>query len=604
MADYTFYEGIEDVSAQMMVQQTTSSLSTLLKHIPKLAAYDAKRKRRSVPVTNSESNQDDPNETAVRLSLFTTLEELVENIALHIPPSDTDISLKAIDEGVNLQMNLFSTTTYHTQKILHVKNNTEHDSDSIRVASSSVSRRVHADSGVTVMSVFYEYPPPNSPSSFVKNINNNRVSNYVSMNVREFAGQDVRKISVPVKFTLNHPPRGTNVVSCGFLLPNDSAEEWDTYGCSVEASYQNQTLCYCNHTTNFAILMKFHGDEVDSVQNQMLDRISLALGSVSTILLMLTLATFLYFRRTLMKDRMIIHFHLILALCFGYLSLLLSTFSTSATIRVSMFCLMSAVMTHFFFLAVFCWYLVEGMYLFYKICMVFERRVVEQLGCYSPLIGWLLPLFIVIMSLGISRIPDEDLCFEDVCIDKYVNPRTCFLSTTSGIIWALVGPILFIIIVNALILCKVIWVIFKTTYRKSGSIGNGPREPVDENLSESLKKAANGVLVLMPVLGTPWIFGLFYNLYQSPDEDNSQLSFAGVVGTAGAYLQCISVGIQGILIFFYYCIFNKDVRHAYQMEAKKRRIHKDIKESTEGRSRSGTTSTLLPLTSYASTMDR
>ena len=66
-------------------------------------------------------------------------------------------------------------------------------------------------------------------------------------------------------------------------------------------------------------------------------------------------------------------------------------------------CVACAVLTHFFYLAVFFWSLVEGIYLFYKIVLVFSRRWAEGVQKYSPIIGWLCPVIVVTVSFALSR---------------------------------------------------------------------------------------------------------------------------------------------------------------------------------------------------------
>ena len=41
-------------------------------------------------------------------------------------------------------------------------------------------------------------------------------------------------------------------------------ENWSDFGCSLVHFTSDTTTCVCNHTTNFAILMKFTKDQVKS----------------------------------------------------------------------------------------------------------------------------------------------------------------------------------------------------------------------------------------------------------------------------------------------------------------------------------------------------
>lgn len=42
----------------------------------------------------------------------------------------------------------------------------------------------------------------------------------------------------------------------------DAGGMWSTAGCSVVMSLSDSTACFCNHTTNFAILLQVYEREV------------------------------------------------------------------------------------------------------------------------------------------------------------------------------------------------------------------------------------------------------------------------------------------------------------------------------------------------------
>lgn len=86
------------------------------------------------------------------------------------------------------------------------------------------------------------------------------------------------------------------------------------------------------------------------------------------------------------------------------------------------------------------------------------------------------------------------------------------------------------------------------------------------------RRGTRGALILMPILGLPWIIGLLYNLYNG--------DAAGIIiGTAGAYLHVVLTGIQGILIFLFYCVYNADVKGAYILAAKRRKSMENVVRS-------------------------
>ena len=68
--------------------------------------------------------------------------------------------------------------------------------------------------------------------------------------------------------------------------------------------------------------------------SQALKIVSVVLGLLSITCLCATIFTFLFYRKTLLKDRMIIHFHLIIALFFAYVSILPTSLLASTTAKV------------------------------------------------------------------------------------------------------------------------------------------------------------------------------------------------------------------------------------------------------------------------------
>ncbi|XP_076816303.1 uncharacterized protein LOC143462144 [Clavelina lepadiformis] len=594
IADYPFYEGIEKKSAKQIIKKTTSVVSNIIQTVSRESEVDqdyviAASRSTTVGlettkpryVEHEEYKNIKQKEFELKQDLFRTLESMSTTVALHVKPSsnETDVLIEEVNSNVDLQ--LVVTNSKNIESVFdktHITSSAFFNNDQVSVIGFPHQKTNSNADSVAVLSVFYKYPTPEY------GVLPRRISNYVSVNARKFIEGRPVSLSVPVNFTLHSTASNvSNDVTkyCAYLVSNISEELWDEFGCQTFNS-DNGTSCSCNHTTHFAVLMKTSGTELPPEHDKALEIISMILGSVSIACLCVTVLVFIHYRRTLLKDRMLLHFHLIIALLGGYISLLTSSIFTSPDAEVaSVSCIAFAVVTHFFFLSVFFWALVEGLYLFYKIVMVFERKWAEFLPTYAPIVGWFVPFSIVTTTFVLTRY-SFPFGPENATEDAYASPSSCFLRYDSSVIWTYVGPVLGIIGINLLILIKVMYVIFKSSCTSSrlASADKSTR------VNESLKRASRGALILLPILGVPAVVGILYSFYNE-NQTGEVLPNVGIaVGTMGAYLQVIFVGIQGICIFLFYCVWNAEVRGAYELAARRRRSAGSLGSSFSQRKRS------------------
>nr|XP_006821755.1 PREDICTED: uncharacterized protein LOC100368044 [Saccoglossus kowalevskii] len=110
-------------------------------------------------------------------------------------------------------------------------------------------------------------------------------------------------------------------------------------------------------------------------------------------------------------------------------------------------CMVVAMLLHYFFTSVFCWMLVEGIQLYAKLIRVFESNQTTRMTSYF-FVGWGIPFLIVVIAVAIDY-------------EHYGTDDNCWLSVSSGLIWAFVGPALLVILVNVVFLGMVVRVISK-----------------------------------------------------------------------------------------------------------------------------------------------
>uniref|UniRef100_A0A674HNH0 Adhesion G-protein coupled receptor D1 n=1 Tax=Taeniopygia guttata TaxID=59729 RepID=A0A674HNH0_TAEGU len=191
-------------------------------------------------------------------------------------------------------------------------------------------------------------------------------------------------------------------------------------------------------------------------------------------------------------------------------------------------CKIFAILLHFFFLSAFAWMLVEGFHLYSMVIKVFGSEESKHLYYYG--IGWGCPLVICVISAMSS-------------LDSYGESGNCWLSLENGAIWAFVAPAMFVILVNIGILIAVTRVISRISadsYKVHGD-------------ANAFKLTAKAVAVLLPILGSSWIFGILA-------VNAHALVFQ--------YIFAVFNSLQGFFMFLFHCLLNSEVRAAFKHKTK------------------------------------
>uniref|UniRef100_A0A8C1XHA5 Adhesion G protein-coupled receptor D2 n=1 Tax=Cyprinus carpio TaxID=7962 RepID=A0A8C1XHA5_CYPCA len=282
--------------------------------------------------------------------------------------------------------------------------------------------------------------------------------------------------------TVNHSRRDAERLSQSFITIADSliSQEnvkgggWSTMGCTFISTKNNSTSCFCNHTTNFALLLQI--SEVQP-QKENFPLNSCLIGSgVSLCGLIFTFILFVAVGVP-KSDRTTVHKNLIVALAVAQLLLIFSDWAEGNQEA----CWLVTALLHLFFLSSFCWMLVEGLLLWSKVVSVNiseERRM----KLYYVL-GWGVPVVIVAVTLAAT-------------LDRYKAQQYCWLNLQSHVIWAFAGPVLFVLAVNAVVLFRVVMVTVASARRRA----------------KMLTPTTRPVLILLPVLGLTWLCGVLVHL--------------------------------------------------------------------------------------------
>uniref|UniRef100_A0A8C3JDF1 Adhesion G-protein coupled receptor D1 n=1 Tax=Calidris pygmaea TaxID=425635 RepID=A0A8C3JDF1_9CHAR len=313
---------------------------------------------------------------------------------------------------------------------------------------------------------------------------------------------------------------------CAFLDYSNGTGVWSNEGCVRESGDLNYSVCLCNHLTNFAILMQVVPLKLTREHQVALSSITYIGCALSIFCLMITLVTFAVLSSvsTIRNQRYHIHANLSFAVLVAQILLLTSFQFSPGTVP----CKILAILLHFFFLSAFAWMLVEGFHLYSMVIKVFGSEESKHLYYYG--IGWGCPLVICVISTTSS-------------LDGYGKSGNCWLSLEDGAIWAFVAPALFVILVNIGILIAVTRVISRISadnYKVHGD-------------ANAFKLTAKAVAVLLPILGSSWIFGILA-------VNAHALVFQ--------YIFAVFNSLQGFFMFLFHCLLNSEVRAAFKHKTK------------------------------------
>ncbi|KAK0132954.1 Adhesion G-protein coupled receptor D2 [Merluccius polli] len=350
---------------------------------------------------------------------------------------------------------------------------------------------------------------------------------------------DNQPVSVSVRFRLQHKakhPSGKvyNPV-CAFwdfdLIP-EAGGWWNTRGCEVVAKQHGSTVCSCNHTTNFALLLQVYEVQRSPENERALQVLTFIGCGVSLCGLLFTFILFIAVGVP-KSDRTTVHKNLIVALGIAQLLLMCSDWASAH----QELCYVVTALLHLFFMASFSWMLVEGLLLWSKVVSV-NISEDRRMKLYY-IIGWGLPVLIVGVTLVIS-------------LDKYKAATHCWLNVETDMIWAFVGPVLFVLGVNVVVLCRVVMVTVSSARRRSKML---TPSSVSKMLTFDLTWAVTRpVLILLPVLGLTWLCGVLVHL-----------------SVVIAYVFIALNAFQGLYIFLVYAVYNSEVRNAIKRIKEKRK---------------------------------
>nr|XP_047130951.1 adhesion G-protein coupled receptor G2 [Hydra vulgaris] len=388
---------------------------------------------------------------------------------------------------------------------------------------------------VTIVSMnLHQENYSNSGQSVYKNKSWKAVSSIISVSVNNTVVLPFIK-PIVLRQKIYTPTNYLYKLSAGYWKNTKrSAKCWAFDGLSIKSLKGNEVVIHSYHMTTFAILMQVTEFEISDNDKLALSWIGYLGCGLSLFSYMFTFAIY-YLIRSLLTERSLIHLNLVISLSIAQTVFLLGI---TATHNKSL-CTFIAVLLHYFFTAAFGWMLCEGIHLYVKIVSVYNNWAKMY---FYHCIGWGTPIIIVSISAAIRS-------------DGYGTEEHCWISINNGLIWAFVGPVLLVILINVVVMVMVIKILVSSL-----------NDPVSLNMIElrqKIRASLKGMVILLPILGITWTFGIF--------AVNSN-------AIAYQYIFTLSSSVQGVFIFLLHCIGNTEVRSALKRLHENRLQNKTVKK--------------------------
>ncbi|XP_073421325.1 adhesion G-protein coupled receptor G7 [Dendrobates tinctorius] len=331
--------------------------------------------------------------------------------------------------------------------------------------------------------------------------------------------------------------------------------EWNTTGCQKKISNQstsNETSsnsikslqCTCNHTTNFAVLMKFK----ENINFASLNIVSLVGCALSVIGLSITVIFLLYERTKKPTSWLLISF--CSSFLIFYIIFIIAMETSKYTIVTenpnqndsenSFFwsdvekvhdgaCTGLAALQHYFLLAAFVLMALLALELYFRIVHA-SLHLPEYFKKSAFIIGWGLPAIIVAVTIAATYPEENNYNRKEFCWLLAENKENKF-DISKPMLWSFLLPVGLILILNIYIVVAVVF----TISRKNAELTRTKKL--------SFLKKTLATFSVSSLLGVTWVVGY---LMLIETDDNTHLIFS--------FIFCICCSTQGVQVFVFYTL--------------------------------------------------
>ncbi|XP_045399650.1 adhesion G protein-coupled receptor F5 isoform X2 [Lemur catta] len=340
------------------------------------------------------------------------------------------------------------------------------------------------------------------------------------------------RISMTFK-NISPSPGETKCVFWNFSLSNHTGG-WDSSGCHVEESNEDNITCICDHLTSFSVLMSPDSPDPGSLLGILLDIISyIGLGfSILSLAACLVVESVVW--KSVTKNRTSYMRHVCIVNIAASLLVADTWFIVVAAIQDSHYvlcrtaCVAATFFIHFFYLSGFFWMLTLGLMLFYRLVFILHEASKSTQKAVAFFLGYGCPLAISLITVGATQ-PRDVYTRKDICWLNWEDTKALL---------AFVIPALIIVVVNVTITVVVITKILRP------SIGDKPCKQE----KSSLFQIGKSIGVLTPLLGLTWGFGL------ATVFPGTNLVFHIIFALLNAF--------QGLFILLFGCLWDLKVQEA------------------------------------------
>ncbi|NXH56871.1 CELR1 protein, partial [Rhabdornis inornatus] len=278
---------------------------------------------------------------------------------------------------------------------------------------------------------------------------------------------------------------------------------WSSRGCELFSRNQSHIACQCNHITSFAVLMDISKREVGHVRLMIFGDFAFQLVAslpipYTNIPLYQQLRSFICCNVT---HQVVIQ---------------KSNSNFPALSLLQFVCTVIAILLHYFYMSTFAWMFVEQLHIYRMLTEV--RNINFGHMRFYYVVGWGIPAIITGLAVGLDP-------------QGYGNPDFCWLSVHDTLIWSFAGPIVMVVVINTVIFILAMKASCRRrqrSFEKTGVI--------------SVLRTA---FLLLLLISATWLLGLMA-------VNSDVMTFH--------YLFAIFSCLQGLFIFFFHCVFNKEVR--------------------------------------------
>ncbi|NXG94576.1 CELR1 protein, partial [Stercorarius parasiticus] len=282
---------------------------------------------------------------------------------------------------------------------------------------------------------------------------------------------------------------------------------WSSRGCELFSRNQSHIACQCNHITSFAVLMDISKREVGD------DRLMSFEGFGFSRAWILSMSFEHDSEHRQQMDPML---HCTEEPVTHQVVIQKSNSNFPALSPLQFVCTVIAILLHYFYMSTFAWMFVEQLHIYRMLIEV--RNINFGHMRFYYVVGWGIPAIITGLAVGLDP-------------QGYGNPDFCWLSVHDTLIWSFAGPIVIVVVINTVIFILAMKASCRRRQRSFEKTG--------------VVSVLRTAFLLLLLISATWLLGLMA-------VNSDVMTFH--------YLFAIFSCLQGLFIFFFHCVFNKEVR--------------------------------------------